>query len=140
MPDAQDESAGAGGFATIAIVYSRPEAAVLEATLRAYGIVCHVGNEGHVAVQTPLMVALGGLRVAVAPGQVHDAVALLHAIDEGWSRPPSPLAFRRPFRSILTLLVFWMTLAPPPPRVRGDYLWRIRSDRGSGVGAVSAGA
>jgi hypothetical protein len=126
MPDAAPPETFADGFVPIAFVYSRPEAAVLEATLRAYGIAAFVRNEGHVAVQTPLLVALGGLCVAVAPEQLDDAIALLHAIDEGWTRPKSPLALRRPLRAAGTILTFLLLFAPPTPRIRGEYLWRIR--------------
>lgn len=73
--------------------------------------------------------ALGGLCVAVAPHQLDDAIAWLHAIDEGWTRPASPLALWRRVSPLTALLAFFLLLVSPPPRIRGEYLWRIREDR-----------
>jgi hypothetical protein len=117
------EAAASGGFAPIAIVYSLPEASVLIATLSAYGFAAVTLNQGTISVDPHLMLALGGIAVAVAPEQYDDAIALLEEIDGGWTLPPNPLAEDDVANGALAaaMAVFGVVGAP---RLRGRYAWR----------------
>lgn len=129
MPDAL--APGPAGFEPVAIVSSMPEAAVLLATLRAYGLHPLPRNQGHVSIAPPLMLALGGISVTVPPAELEDAIALLGAIDQGWTCPPPPLA-RNPLANALLCLLMTVVLGVPPmPRAPGLYRWR-RSRSGEG--------
>jgi hypothetical protein len=124
MPEPAQAGAPPDSLAVIAIVYSMPEAAVLAATLAAYGIFALPSHRGHLSIQPPLMVAPGGLRIAVPRHQEEDALALLEEIDTGWRPPPRPFAdnaWLSGFLSIVMTFLFW---TPPMPRVRGLYGWR----------------
>jgi hypothetical protein len=121
MPDA---APGLDGFEPVAIVCSMPEASVLLATLRAYGIHALPRNQAHVSITPSLMIALGGICVAVPPTQLDDAVALLSAIDEGWTCPPPPLARNGLVNGFLSVLMTVFLGAPPMPRAPGLYRWR----------------
>jgi len=122
MPDTA--APGLDGFEPIAIVCSMPEASVLAATLRAYGIHAMARNQWHVSIAPPLMLALGGICVAVPPTQLDDAVALLSAIDEGWTCPPPPLARNGFVSGLLSALMTVFLGVPPMPRAPGLYRWR----------------
>jgi hypothetical protein len=126
MPEPADAGAPSDSFAVIAIVYSMPEAAVLAATLAAYGIFALPRHRGHISVQPPLMVALGGLRIAVPCHQHDDALALLEEIDTGWRQPPRPFADNAWLSGLLSIALTFLCLVPPMPRVRGLYGWRHR--------------
>jgi hypothetical protein len=90
MPDREEAGPSPDSLAVIAIVYSMPEAAVLVATLNAYGLFAVPRNRWHISIQPPLMVALGGIWIAIPCHQEEDALALLEAIDTGWRPPPAP--------------------------------------------------
>jgi hypothetical protein len=115
------------GFEPIAIVYSIPEAMVLLATLRAYGIFALPRNHGHISVAPSLMLALGGVWITVAPDQVEDAVALMEEVDQGWQCPP-PLISDAPWLSGLYSIGITFMGAPPMPRAPGIYRWRSARD------------
>src|SRR4051812_46311277 len=89
MPE-PPEAVPPDSLAVIAIVYSMPEAAVLVATLNAYGIFALPRNRWHISFQPPWVVALGGIWIAVPRNQKEDALALLEEIDMGWRPPPRP--------------------------------------------------
>ena len=112
------------GFEPVAIVHSMPEAAVLLATLRAYGIQALPRNQAHISITPTLMTALGGICVAVPPAQLDDAVALLSAIDQGWTCPPPPLARNATLNGALSVLMTVLLGVPPMPRAPGLYRWR----------------
>jgi hypothetical protein len=126
MPDRADTPRD--GFVAIAIVYSMPEAAVLLATLGAYGIFALPRNRGHISAMPTLMVALGGIWITVPCEQQDEALSLFAELDTGWRRPPPPLAgnaWLSAFTSVAMALLF---LIPPMPRVRGLYGWPERED------------
>jgi hypothetical protein len=124
MPDSPPPEDGPDGFEPIAIVWSLPEAAVLTATLSAYGFTPMRRNQGHISVVPALVLALGGIAVCLPREEVADAVALLAEIDCGWCCPPPALA-RDPWLNgavLLGMLFFWGL--PPMPRIPGLYRWR----------------
>jgi hypothetical protein len=125
MPEPAD-AVPSDSLAVIAIVYSMPEAMVLVATLNAYGIFALGRNRWHISIQPPLMVALGGIWVAVPRHQEEDALALLYEIDTGWRRPPPALARNEWLNAALSIALTFLCLIPPMPRVRGVYGWRRR--------------
>ncbi|MEA3003115.1 MAG: hypothetical protein QOH81_1903 [Sphingomonadales bacterium] len=111
------------GFEPIAIVYSMPEATVLLATLRAYGIFALARNQQHISAAPSLMLALGGVRIMVPPMQLDDALALMKEIDRGW-RIPRPMTV--PARWLSRIVSVAMTVilgVPPMPRGPGFYRW-----------------
>jgi hypothetical protein len=111
------------GFEPIAIVHSMPEATVLLATLRAYGIFALARNQRHISAAPSLMLALGGIRIVVPPMQLDDALALMKEIDQGW-RSPRPMSV--PARWLGRIVSVAMTVilgVPPMPRRPGFYRW-----------------
>jgi hypothetical protein len=114
----------------IAFVYSVPEAAALECTLRAYGIFALQPDYLITTIAPPWMVALGGIRVSVAASQWDDAIALLYEIDRGWTPPPNSYAKEGWLNIVLAVLILWYVWVPPPPRARGSYAWRRRQAEG----------
>ncbi|HEY0148650.1 MAG TPA: hypothetical protein VGB70_06560 [Allosphingosinicella sp.] len=118
-----EESAG---FVAIAHVYSQPEADVLVATLQAYGFTVLAGSRGMISVMPDMMVALGGIPIAVASAEAEDAVALMAEIDSGWQQPPAPFDGDPALNGAVSI---GSTLlgGVPMPRVEGDYAWRRRS-------------
>ena len=126
MPDPVEADVAPDSLSVIAIVYSMPEAAVLAATLDAYGIFALPRNRWHISIQPPLMVALGGIWIAVPRVQEEDALALLYEIDSGWQRPPRPYADNPWLSGLLSVVLTFLCLIPPMPRVRGLYGWRHR--------------
>jgi hypothetical protein len=129
MPEAADPS---DGLTPIAFVYSQPEASVIVATLRAYGIQAFAFDQDTIYVAPWLMTALGGIRVLVPREQKADALALLVDIDDGWTCPPRAFADERWVSWATSVITFFLILVAPPPRVRGDYGWRrAQSESGS---------
>jgi hypothetical protein len=120
----RDAAAQPGELVPIASVYSQPEAAVLFATLRAYGFLAFRFDDDTLYVSPWWMVALGGIRIMVPRHQWEDAAALLAEIDEGWTCPPRPFADEPWVSRAMSLIIFFMCTGAPPPRVRGDYAWR----------------
>ncbi len=131
----EPEEPEAGGspdrFVPIAFLYSLPEAAVLECTLRAYGIPAFQPDYWTGSIEPPWMVAIGGLRVEVPESRRDDAIALLYEIDRGWTRPPNIYAKENWLNVLLAILVVLFTMVPPPPRARGSYAWRRRQESDS---------
>ena len=128
-PEAADP---ADGLAPIAFVYSQPEASVLVATLRAYGIQAFAFDQDTIYVAPWLMTALGGIRILVPKEQEEDAIALLADIDGGWTCPPRAFADELWVSWGTTLVALFMGAGAPPPRIRGHYRWRRgQSDSGS---------
>jgi hypothetical protein len=120
------------GLDPIAFVYSQPEASVLVATLRAYGIQAFAFDQNTIYVAPWLMTALGGIRIVVPEEQKQDALALLADIDVGWTCPPRAFADERWVSWATSVIAFFFVLVAPPPRVRGDYGWRRgQSESGS---------
>jgi hypothetical protein len=113
------------GFETIAVVYSQPEAAVLLATLRAYGIFALPKNQAHIAIVPSLMLALGGTWITVPPHRKEDALALLEAIDSGWRPPPPPIIDQLWLSRIFAVCMAFLLLVPPMPRIPGLYAWSV---------------
>jgi hypothetical protein len=126
MPEPAEAGAAPDSLAVIAIVYSMPEAAVLAATLNAYGIFALPRNRWHISIQPPLMVALGGIWIAVPRVQEEDALALLAEIDTGWRRPPRPFTDNAWLSGLLSVVMTLFLMVPPMPRARGLYGWRCR--------------
>jgi hypothetical protein len=123
MPEPIAADAQGGGFETIAIVYSFPEAAMLLAALRAHFIVALPRHYGHISVKPTLMVALGGIRITVPPAQVADALASMEEIDQGWERPPRPYTDTAWLSILLSIALTFMLGIPPMPRAPGWYRW-----------------
>ena len=139
MPEALVRGARGGpaapdAFVPVAYVYSQPEASVLLATLRAYGIFALTRDQDTIYAAPWLMVALGGIRVVVPEDQEEDALALLAAIDGGWSCPPRPFADEAWISLPLSLALALLGMGPPPPRVKGSYAW-TRAQAESGLPA-----
>ena len=131
MPDS-DRADAPEGLVPIAIVYSQPEASVLTATLRAYGVQAFAFDQDTLYVAPWLMTALGGIRIVVPEEQKEDAAALLADIDGGWTCPPRAFADERWVSWATSVIAFFLDAGAPPPRVRGDYGWRrSQSDSGS---------
>jgi hypothetical protein len=126
MPEPAEAAAAPDSLAVIAIVYSLPEAAVLTATLNAYGIFALRRHHAHISIQPPWMVALGGLWIAVPSVQAEDALALLAAIDTGWRCPPRPFTDNAWLSGLISVVMTVLWAIPPMPRVRGVYGWRPR--------------
>jgi hypothetical protein len=126
MPEPAEAAAAPDSLAVIAIVYSMPEAAVLVATLAAYGIFAVPRHRGHISILPPWMVALGGLWIAVPSSQAEDALALLAEIDTGWHPPPRPFTDNAWLSVLLSILMTLLLMVPPMPRTRGEYAWRRR--------------
>ena len=120
------------GLVPIAFVYSQPEAWVLVATLRAYGIQAFAFDQDTIYVAPWLMTALGGIRILVPSGQKEDAAALLADLDGGWTCPPRAFADERWVSWGTSVVALLMGAGAPPPRIRGDYRWRrLQSESGS---------
>jgi hypothetical protein len=113
------------GFETIAIVYSQPEAAVLLATLRAYGIFALPKNQAHISVVPSLMMALGGTWITVPPDKREDALALLEVIDTGWRPPPPAIVDELWLSRLFSVCMTFLLGAPPMPRIPGRYAWPV---------------
>jgi hypothetical protein len=126
MPERPDSGSPRDGFVTIAVVDSMPEAAVLLATLAAYGIFALPRNRGHISAQPVLMVALGGIWITVPRSQQEDALALLAEIDTGWRRPPRAVARNAWLNAAVSIAMTFLLMVPPMPRVPGLYGWRHR--------------
>jgi hypothetical protein len=126
MPDPAEADAPPDSVAIIAIVYSMPEAAVLVATLNAYGIFAVPRHRWHISIWPPWMVALGGIWIAIPGHQAEDAIALLEAIDTGWRPPPRPYTDDAWLSGALSIGVTFLCRVPPMPRVPGLYGWRSR--------------
>lgn len=137
MPDPAQPGDAGDGFEPVAIVWSMPEAAVLLATLGAYGILAVPRNQGHISAAPSLMIALGGIWITVPRGQLDDTLALMSEIDTGWRCPPPPLAPTPWLNAFATLFVgfFGMT---PMPRARGLYRWEPGGLRRAWPAAPSA--
>ena len=131
MPDAAAPGPGAAadGFVPIALVYSLPEAGVLLATLQAYGIATVAHSQGTVSVLPTHAIALGGIGIMVAPGQLEDALALLETIDAGWTAPPPPYAAEAWVNGGISLGLFLVAGVVPMPRACGVYRWRCAADQ-----------
>ena len=127
MPEAEEADLR-DGLTPIAFVYSQPEASVLVATLRAYGIPAFAFDQDTIYAAPWLMTAVGGIRVLVPVEQKADALALLADIDGGWTCPPRAFADERWVSWATSVITFFMIFVAPPPRVRGDYDWRRQSD------------
>ena len=123
MPEPIATDAPGGGFETIAIVYSFPEAAMLLATLRAHFIAALPRNYGHISVKPTLMVALGGIRITVPPAQIGDALTVMEEIDQGWHCPPRPYTDIAWLSIILSVALTFMLGVPPMPRAPSWYRW-----------------
>lgn len=123
MPD--PASGPVDGFETIAIVYSLPEAAVLLATLRAYGVFALPKNQAHISTLPRLMVALGGIWITVPADKKEDALALLAAIDRGWCPPPPPIVDEVWLSRIFSVCMTFLLGVPPMPRIPGLYGWPV---------------
>ncbi|HEX5185122.1 MAG TPA: hypothetical protein VFW19_18460 [Allosphingosinicella sp.] len=113
------------GFERIAIVYSQPEAAVLLATLRAYGILALPKNQAHISILPNLMMALGGTWITVPPDRKEDALALMATIDGGWRAPPPPIVDALWLSRIFSVCMTFLLGAPPMPRIPGQYAWPV---------------
>ncbi|MEA3032382.1 MAG: hypothetical protein QOH86_398 [Sphingomonadales bacterium] len=126
MPEPAEAAAAPDSLSVIAIVYSMPEAAVLVATLAAYGIFALPRHRGHISVQPGWMIALGGIWIAVPRNQEEDALALLAEIDTGWRLPPRPFADNASLSALLSIVMTFFLMVPPMPRTQGLYGWRCR--------------
>ncbi|HZG07630.1 MAG TPA: hypothetical protein VEZ70_01480 [Allosphingosinicella sp.] len=114
------------GLTVIAHVYSQPEAAVLTATLAAYGFDTMSGSRGAISVMPDLMVALGGIPIAVRSADAADAIALLEEIDTGWVQP-SPAFDDNEAVNGATAIAATALGGVPMPRIKGDYAWRAKA-------------
>ena len=113
------------GFEPIAVVYSQPEATVLLATLRAYGIFALPKNQAHIAIVPSLMIALGGTWITVPPHRKEDALALLETIDSGWRPPPPAIVDEVWLSRIFSVCMTFLLGVPPMPRIPGLYGWPV---------------
>jgi hypothetical protein len=109
-----------GELRIIASVYDRSELGLVRAWLGSHGIWTSTVGEGHLAVQWPLAVALGGVRLMVRVEDFGRAVVLLA------DREPYRFACGIFFRSRLAdaaviLMLFVLTFVPPPARIPGTY-------------------
>ena len=127
MPERAPSDSPAG-LVPIAFVYSQPEASVLVATLRAYGIQAFAFDQDTIYVAPWLMTALGGIRILVPSEQEEDAAALLAELDGGWTCPPRAFADERWVSWGTSVVALLMGAGAPPPRIRGAYRWRRQSE------------
>jgi hypothetical protein len=120
-----ESPAPADGGAPVAIahVYSQIEADVLAATLRAYGFTVLAGSRAAISVMPDLMVALGGIPIAVPPGEAGDAIALMAEIDGGWTYPAPPFDDNAGVNGAICVCSTLLG-GPPMPRIEGEYAWR----------------
>ncbi|HEX8582906.1 MAG TPA: hypothetical protein VF680_00675 [Allosphingosinicella sp.] len=125
MAEPGDPEGGGGGPVAIAHVYSQVEADVIAATLQAYGFTVVAGSRGVISVMPDLMVALGGIPIAVPAGEAEDAIALMAEIDSGWSCPEAPFDDNSAVNGAVSLGATLLG-GVPMPRVEGDYAWRRR--------------
>ncbi len=113
------------GFETIAVVYSQSEAAVLLATLSAYGFFALPKNQAHISVVPGLMMALGGIWITIPPDKKKEALALLEAIDNGWRAPPRAIVDELWLSRIFSVCMTFLFGVPPMPRIPGLYAWSV---------------
>ena len=114
-------------LAPIAIVYRRPEAAVLVSMLRAYGFLA-LEQTSHTTNAAPhWTVLMGGIRVLVRSADLDAARAL---IGDAGELPLPPRDFRggRAWNICVVILLGLMPILAlntlgyvPPPRARGAY-------------------
>jgi hypothetical protein len=111
------------GPTRIAHVYSQVEADVLTATLQAYGFTVIASSRGTISVMPDMMVALGGIPIAVPADEAEDAIALMAEIDSGWSCPAAPFDDEPAVNGAVSIgsALFGGT---PMPRIEGEYAWR----------------
>ena len=102
-------------FETVAIAYTQPQVAVMLSMFGWYGIPAYAKNFGHIGVDCPVTLALGGFPVRVHREFAEEARGLLaEAADRCLEEPakPQPLAYR--IAKVPFFLLLAMGAAPPP--------------------------
>ncbi len=107
---------GADPFATVAIAYTQPQAAVLLSLFEWHGIPAYAHGIEMVRANAPMTLAMGGIPIRVRRDCLIDARALLaQAADD-----PEPAAVRpaakRATSGAVALLCFLLGGVSPPPR------------------------
>jgi hypothetical protein len=95
-------------LAVVHVGYSRPEAEVICSKLRAYGIPAQIKADTFATLHPYLLVAMGGLAVAVPSAAADDGLAIVAAAPEGATLWESAAFVRRPFTNIIVFFtIFW---------------------------------
>ena len=109
------------GLATVAIVYSLGECAVVLSRLQAYGIHAMADPWHTASVAWHWTVALGGIRIVVFEGDLEVAAELLA------DREPDEQPMRLPFsrypllNALVAIAILLAASVPPPARIPGSY-------------------
>ena len=107
-------------FATLAVVYRFPEAAVLFSMLRAYGVPAFAPTWNFATVNWSLTVAIGGIMVVVP---TRDLDAAIFLVGDPAEMPSPPRNFRGGWlRNALLVMLLWFFIGLYlPARARGCY-------------------
>ncbi|HEX6376443.1 MAG TPA: hypothetical protein VFZ91_12080 [Allosphingosinicella sp.] len=109
-----------GELRTIAAVYDRSELGLLRSWLEAHGLWTSTVGDGHAAVEWPLAVALGGVRLRVRAEDFAAAAELL-ADREPYRFARTLFLRSRLADAALLLMLFLLTFVPPPPRIAATF-------------------
>ncbi|MEA3065527.1 MAG: putative prokaryotic signal transducing protein [Sphingomonadales bacterium] len=109
-----------GELHIIASVYDRSELGLVRAWLESRGIWTSTIGDGHVAVQWPLAIALGGVRLTVRVEDYARAAELLAGL-EPYRFARGLFSSNRLVDAALILMLFFLTFVPPPARIPGTY-------------------
>ncbi len=104
---------GEDAFETVAIAYSQPQALVILSLFEWHGMLAYAANLGHVPIDCPITLALGGIPIRVVREDAAEARALLH---EAAERDEAMLRESLGERIAKTLF-FGILMLPPPPRM-----------------------
>lgn len=105
-----------GQLELIAIVYRQDELAVILSRLEAADIWVCRHSKGHVAVDVPLTLALGGVRLFVHREEAEEARALL-AECGSWERIGGVYENSLWLDWLVALLLLFLAATPPPARI-----------------------
>ena len=100
----------------VAIVYSQDELAVILSRLEAAGIWVFRHTEGQIAVDVPLTLALGGVRIFVLREAAEEARDVL-AESGPWERIGGVYENSLWLDWVVALLLLFLAATPPPARV-----------------------
>lgn len=109
-----------GGFETVAIAYSQPQAGVILSLFGWHGIPAYARNIEHIRAACPITLALGGIPICVHPDYAEEARALLieaEAIPGGVEAEPL-------FARVAKVVILGVLGATPPPRISAEIVAR----------------
>lgn len=102
-------------FETVAITWSRPEAAVMLSMFTFYGIPAFALGYGHASVAGTFVVALQGIHIRVHHAWLDEATGLLAEVAERPRAVRPPLIEQPTVNAVVVTLACLLGLAPVPP-------------------------